>query len=112
MTFEEGYTEEWPALRVVTIDVSIGRANTPAPMKLLAAILRSSSAEGRPVLKHHFDDVPGLTTSFSACEWSHGSGTEHSIANAYIDAITNAKHFVYIENQVSSTERHSVIPLR
>ncbi|PKS09115.1 hypothetical protein jhhlp_003729 [Lomentospora prolificans] len=35
----------------------------------------------------------------SATEWSSGLPTEHSIANAYIDAITNAKHFVYIENQ-------------
>ncbi|KAK3390206.1 hypothetical protein B0H63DRAFT_108320 [Podospora didyma] len=35
----------------------------------------------------------------SACKWSAGLRTEHSIANAYIDAITNAKHFVYIENQ-------------
>ena len=34
--------------------------------------------------------------------WSHGLKTEHSIANAYIQAITNARHFVYIENQVSS----------
>lgn len=38
--------------------------------------------------------------SGSACEWSLGVKTEHSIANAYIEAIKNAKHFVYIENQV------------
>ncbi|ROW04426.1 hypothetical protein VMCG_04985 [Cytospora schulzeri] len=35
----------------------------------------------------------------SACAWSSGHPTEHSIANAYIDAITNAQHFIYIENQ-------------
>jgi len=35
----------------------------------------------------------------SASQWSAGHATEHSIANAYIDAITNARHFVYIENQ-------------
>jgi phospholipase D1/2 len=35
----------------------------------------------------------------SASRWSAGKATEHSIANAYIDAITNARHFVYIENQ-------------
>jgi phospholipase D1/2 len=29
-----------------------------------------------------------------------GVSTEHSIANAYIEAIRNARHFVYIENQV------------
>ncbi|EHK22401.1 uncharacterized protein TRIVIDRAFT_81710 [Trichoderma virens Gv29-8] len=33
------------------------------------------------------------------CKWSSGHATEHSIANAYVSAITNAKHFVYIENQ-------------
>lgn len=35
----------------------------------------------------------------SACPWSAGHPKEHSIANAYIAAITNAKHFIYIENQ-------------
>ncbi|KAK1256031.1 hypothetical protein MKX07_008290 [Trichoderma sp. CBMAI-0711] len=35
----------------------------------------------------------------SCCPWSSGHPTEHSIANAYVGAITNAKHFVYIENQ-------------
>ncbi|KAK5167713.1 uncharacterized protein LTR77_007412 [Saxophila tyrrhenica] len=35
----------------------------------------------------------------SCCEWSHGVPVEHSIANAYIDTITNSEHFVYIENQ-------------
>ncbi|KAI1198053.1 phospholipase [Nemania serpens] len=35
----------------------------------------------------------------SACEWSSGHPTEHSIANAYIHAIESAQHYVYIENQ-------------
>lgn len=35
----------------------------------------------------------------SCSKWSHGVATEHSIANAYIDAIQNSQHFVYIENQ-------------
>ncbi|KAL2135746.1 hypothetical protein VTI74DRAFT_7116 [Chaetomium olivicolor] len=35
----------------------------------------------------------------SCCQWSVGVSTEHSIANAYIAAIKNARHFVYIENQ-------------
>lgn len=35
----------------------------------------------------------------SASQWSAGVPTEHSVQNAYIDAITNARHFVYIENQ-------------
>ncbi|QYS93461.1 Phospholipase [Trichoderma simmonsii] len=35
----------------------------------------------------------------SCTKWSSGHATEHSIANAYVSAITNARHFVYIENQ-------------
>ncbi|KAH8163618.1 hypothetical protein CIB48_g4634 [Xylaria polymorpha] len=35
----------------------------------------------------------------SACDWSSGHPTEHSIANAYIHAIESAQHYVYIENQ-------------
>ncbi|KAK7998141.1 hypothetical protein PG989_006181 [Apiospora arundinis] len=35
----------------------------------------------------------------SCTEWSAGHPTEHSIANAYIEAIGNARHFVYMENQ-------------
>ncbi|KAK3997401.1 hypothetical protein QBC44DRAFT_315974 [Cladorrhinum sp. PSN332] len=35
----------------------------------------------------------------SICKWSLGISTEHSIANAYIETIKNAKHYVYIENQ-------------
>jgi hypothetical protein len=47
--------------------------------------------------------VGGCANLTSCSKWSHGVDTEHSIANAYIAAITNAKHFVYIENQVSHT---------
>ena len=35
----------------------------------------------------------------SCTKWSHGVPTEHSVANAYISIIENARHFVYIENQ-------------
>ncbi|KUI63718.1 Phospholipase D2 [Cytospora mali] len=35
----------------------------------------------------------------SCCPWSSGHPTEHSIANAYIEIINNAEHFIYIENQ-------------
>jgi phospholipase D1/2 len=42
----------------------------------------------------------------SCCEWSSGHPTEHSIANAYMEAISNAQHFVYIENQFFITATH------
>ena len=35
----------------------------------------------------------------SCTKWSNGTPTEHSVQNAYIDLIQNAKHFIYIENQ-------------
>ncbi|EGR51637.1 phospholipase [Trichoderma reesei QM6a] len=47
----------------------------------------------------HFVDRCFAKLESSCCPWSSGHPTEHSIANAYVGAITNAKHFVYIENQ-------------
>ena len=38
----------------------------------------------------------------SSADWSSGILLEHSIQNAYIEIIRNAKHFVYIENQFFS----------
>lgn len=40
----------------------------------------------------------------SISPWSHGQKTEHSIQNAYIQIITSARHFIYIENQVSNRD--------
>ncbi|CDH50884.1 phospholipase d1 [Lichtheimia corymbifera JMRC:FSU:9682] len=35
----------------------------------------------------------------SSAEWSSGIEREHSIYNAYMECITKAKHYIYIENQ-------------
>ncbi|KAG6828047.1 hypothetical protein H0H92_009547 [Tricholoma furcatifolium] len=43
----------------------------------------------------------------SVCDWSHGVLTEHSIQNAYIQLIYEAKHFIYIENQFFISATHS-----
>ncbi|KAK9776773.1 hypothetical protein AB5N19_10651 [Seiridium cardinale] len=55
---------------------------------------------------------PGKYLKIDCTEWSAGHPTEHSIQNAYIDAIGNAQHFVYIENQFFITatceEQHPV----
>ncbi|KAG5647465.1 hypothetical protein DXG03_009396 [Asterophora parasitica] len=42
----------------------------------------------------------------SVADWSHGVLTEHSIQNAYVELIKEAKHFIYIENQffISATK--------
>lgn len=48
------------------------------------------------------EDLSGVQCQIvrSASKWSHGLPvTEHSIAHAYIEIITAAKHFIYIENQ-------------
>lgn len=52
--------------------------------------------------RHEREEDHGLHIQLcrSCCPWSSGHPTEHSIANAYIEAITNAEHFIYIENQV------------
>ncbi|KAL8298553.1 hypothetical protein RB600_003195 [Gaeumannomyces tritici] len=50
-------------------------------------------------LEHTGGGEAHIQLTRSACPWSSGKPTEHSIANAYIEAITNAQHFVYIENQ-------------
>ncbi|KAK4449922.1 hypothetical protein QBC34DRAFT_404245 [Podospora aff. communis PSN243] len=44
----------------------------------------------------------------SSSKWSSGFKTEHSIANAYIQIITNARHFIYIENQFFITATSDV----
>lgn len=43
----------------------------------------------------------------SCTRWSNGTATEHSIQNAYINAIRSATAFVYIENQFFITATNS-----
>ncbi|KAK2059220.1 phospholipase D/nuclease [Colletotrichum caudatum] len=58
------------------------------------------------------DRAAKIQLTRSCTKWSSGHDTEHSIANAYIEAITNARHFVYMENQffitATSNEQHPV----
>ncbi|KAF7542350.1 hypothetical protein G7Z17_g11650 [Cylindrodendrum hubeiense] len=48
--------------------------------------------------RSHGDEMPRIHCS----EWSAGHPIEHSIQNAYIEAINTAEHFVYIENQIGA----------
>ncbi|KAK4142412.1 uncharacterized protein C8A04DRAFT_13240 [Dichotomopilus funicola] len=48
---------------------------------------------------HRDSEGAHIQLTRSSCKWSLGITTEHSIANAYIESIKNARHFVYIENQ-------------
>lgn len=54
-------------------------------------------SHGRPVAKPS-DTMPCQLVR-SCTKWSHGTHTEHSVQNAYIDMIQRSQHFVYIENQ-------------
>lgn len=44
----------------------------------------------------------------SSADWSSGILVEHSIQNAYVEIIRNARHYVYIENQffITATGEH------
>ncbi|KAL0933156.1 phospholipase d active site motif protein [Colletotrichum truncatum] len=55
--------------------------------------------DNRPLRQEHGDQSANIQLTRSCTKWSSGHATEHSIANAYIDAITRAQHFVYMENQ-------------
>ncbi|KAI7865707.1 hypothetical protein BDF14DRAFT_1729766 [Spinellus fusiger] len=47
----------------------------------------------------------------SSAQWSSGIEREHSIYNAYMECITKAKHYVYIENQffISATTQDKIL---
>ncbi|CAG8742900.1 3612_t:CDS:2, partial [Acaulospora morrowiae] len=62
--------------------------------------IRRYTSTGRVVDVHPDTGTCSVQILRSSAAWSHGlSETEHSIQNAYIDTIKNAKHFIYIENQ-------------
>ncbi|EPS37343.1 hypothetical protein H072_8963 [Dactylellina haptotyla CBS 200.50] len=50
----------------------------------------------------------------SVSPWSHNTKTEHSIQNAYIQIISSAHHFIYIENQffITATDGSRVVKNR
>lgn len=60
-----------------------------------------------PIQSHSSTAYPETTGLYaqlcrSATKWSQGVEHEKSIQNAYIDLITHAVHFIYIENQFFS----------
>ncbi|WYZ46353.1 hypothetical protein EsH8_IX_000578 [Colletotrichum jinshuiense] len=67
---------------------------------------------GRPFGDGRGDRAANIQLTRSCTKWSSGHATEHSIANAYIDAIGRAQHYVYMENQffitATSKEQHPV----
>ena len=59
--------------------------------------LSGTDSQGRPLAKS-LGRMPCEIVR-SCTKWSHGTHTEHSIQNAYIDIIQKSQHFIYIENQ-------------
>jgi phospholipase D1/2 len=58
-----------------------------------------SRDHGRGHHRSEGDSQARIQLTRSCCKWSSGHDTEHSISNAYISAISEARHFIYIENQ-------------
>ncbi|ORX49426.1 phospholipase D/nuclease [Hesseltinella vesiculosa] len=59
----------------------------------------------------HFKGTCRTQLLRSSAEWSSGIQREHSIYNAYMECISKAKHYIYIENQffVSATTTDKVL---
>ena len=72
--------------------------------KLVSQFLPSKKTKAEEIVSNGYNvDIQLLR---SVDNWSAGQNHEASIYNAYISAIKNAKHFIYIENQffISSQE--------
>lgn len=91
--------KEMEAKSMVTRDV--GAMTTPEE-----SISNSVAGQYRITVVYVSKAVADILSS--ACAWSSGHPTERSIANAYVHAIENAEHYVYIENQVSTTSLPSL----
>ncbi|KAK2001795.1 phospholipase D/nuclease [Colletotrichum falcatum] len=78
----------------------------------VSRLMVDDEQHNEPVRVDRGDRAAKIQLTRSCTKWSSGHDTEHSIANAYIEAITNARHFVYMENQffitATSNEQHPV----
>ncbi|CAG8466287.1 6453_t:CDS:10 [Ambispora leptoticha] len=69
---------------------------------------------GKNIQAHRYNGSVNIQILRSSSKWSHGIETEKSIQNAYIHAIKNAKHFIYIENQffITATTESDKFPVK
>ncbi|CAG8571695.1 11060_t:CDS:10 [Dentiscutata erythropus] len=84
-------------------------------MKEHNSLVREYTSCGKTVNLHPDEGTCCIQVLRSSAAWSLGlSQTEHSIQNAYIDVITNAKHFIYIENQffITATKYSADFPVK
>ncbi|RIB19168.1 hypothetical protein C2G38_2182582 [Gigaspora rosea] len=79
------------------------------------SLVRQYNSCGKTVNLHPDEGTCTVQVLRSSAAWSLGlKETEHSIQNAYIDVITNAKHFIYIENQffITATKQSEDYPVK
>ncbi|KAK2007764.1 phospholipase D/nuclease [Colletotrichum eremochloae] len=72
----------------------------------VSRLMVDDEQDNGPVKVDRGDRAARIQLTRSCTKWSSGHDTEHSIANAYIDAITNARHFFFIT--ATSNEQHPV----
>ncbi|CAG8616793.1 14882_t:CDS:10, partial [Cetraspora pellucida] len=84
-------------------------------LKEHSSLRRRYASCGKVVELHPDEGTCKVQVLRSSAAWSLGlEETEHSIQNAYIDTIKNAKHFVYIENQffITATKTSNDYPVK
>ncbi|CAG8471061.1 2865_t:CDS:10 [Scutellospora calospora] len=84
-------------------------------MKKNSTLVRKYHSCGKTVELHPDQGTCSVQVLRSSAAWSLGlTETEHSIQNAYIDTIQNAKHFIYIENQffITATKESKDFPVK
>jgi phospholipase D1/2 len=82
-------------------EAGLGGAADAIRERLESGVQRLEDRHAEHHVGHHGAPQGGMLCQIvrSVSKWSHGIGTEHSIADAYINVIKNSQHFVYIENQ-------------
>lgn len=101
-TFSPGFALPWGTGGAASFgsDVPIRQAGPPLSETLGdTEILRAQRGESILQVFHPNAKICNVQVCRSVSMWSAGVPTEASIQAAYIDIITKAKHFLYIENQ-------------
>lgn len=79
-----------------------------------AEVLRAQRGESILQVFHPNAKICNIQVVRSVSMWSAGVPTEASVQNAYIDLITRAKHYLYIENQffISGMDGNGIVSNR
>lgn len=116
-TFSPGFTLPWRNGSGASFgsDLPLRQAGPPLSETLGdTEILRAQRGESILQVFHPNAKICNVQVCRSVSMWSAGVPTEASIQEAYIDIITKAKHFLYIENQffISGVNGNGVVSNR